>query len=341
MTKKSAGIGALLATAGYLAGCSGGAGGNSRESTITESSALAAPVDTTGWLHLPGGALSDPRCVHEVPNGSTIRKNGDVVLNSKVIANYGRCPNAPILKRPEPGSLPASSQPPGPGGWVEGVHTELTGGQQFGTFETEFTVPAPPATKADGQLIYLFPGLLAAGSTALLQPVLQWGITSAGGTSIGSFQSWTYAAWWGPDSSNQFHHSAGITVPTGDTLWAGMAIYLPGNPEVWLVEGYDTNNTGLGTPLIFLESTNLSWTRGWAAVLEAYGTNQTNCGDWPNGSSGYNFWATPSMWDTNGNPISPSWSTCAEPVVCLSPSYVGLNCNFGAGPIGTGWALTF
>jgi hypothetical protein len=178
----------------------------------------------------------------------------------------------------------------------------------------------------------------------ILQPVVQWGTTTAGGT-IGSCTSWTYAAW-EEAPSGQFFHSSGITVAAGDVLWGGEGfIGASGNEELWVVEGEDTSNTGLGEPGILVEaSTSEVWTWAYAAVLETEGSiNQSNCNDWPGGSSGVNFWTTPTILNQNGTSVSPTFSACAEAVgsLCAFPAYTGTNCDFIADTYGTLFDLFF
>jgi hypothetical protein len=334
----------LPATILALAGCSAGADSKSAESVGSQSVALSTvTVDTTGWTQVPG-ALVDPSCVYQEPNGSLIKANGDIVLSNIVIAHRAPCGHKSIITRPhrESAAEGTLSQPPSTDGWVEAVQTHLTGGTQFGSFITQFIVPAAPTTESDGQLIYLFPALESDDQSAILQPVLQWGVTGSG---FGSHSEWTYAAWWGPDSSGNYHHSTGISPAVGDVLLGGMGIIISGNPAEWIVYGYDTDNTGLGAPNIYVESVSLSWTWGYAAVLETHGFNGgdagTSCNDFPGGSSGSNLWLTPSALDSNSNTITPTYSTCVAPASCFVPEYSGPSCDFGAGSFYSDWYLTF
>ncbi len=325
---------ALLAW--WLVSCGGQTDTTPGESTATASTALSASVvDTSGWVHVPG-ALVDPHCVHGVPDGATVKQNGDILLNSAVIAHYGPCPNAAILSRPHPGSNPATagdlpSSGPATSGWVEAMQAHI-GGDQFAYLTDEFTVPAKPVTQNDGQLIFIFPALEPETQNAIWQPVLQWGATTAGGN-IGNWSSWTYAAWI-QATNGQFYHSTNpITVQVGDVLSGqiGVIDFAAPSTELWLIEGYDTNNTGLGTPFVFAESVGLSWTWAYGAVLEAQNIKNT-CNDFPGGTSGDNLWTVPTTSDLAGNTISPTWSSCVEPASCFNPQYSGPTCNFAAGP---------
>jgi hypothetical protein len=232
--------------------------------------------------------------------------------------------------------------PPFTNGWVEDWQipstvtgcANATGPTQYAEVATEWVVPSEPINKADSQLIYLFPGQSPASLDQILQPVLQWGqfCNSAQGC-LGSFSSWTYAAWQVGPGSN-VNHSPGITPAVDDVLSGGSAFLeysSNGQQELWIVEGEDTSNTGLGEPGIFAEASSSElWACAYAAVLESEGNiNQSNCNDWPGGSSGVTFWDPPTVLNQNGTQVHPTFSSCLEPSNCLgSPAYAGTNCGF-------------
>jgi len=61
------------------------------------------PTDTAGWVHVPGGMLIRPECVHHIPNGATVStESGDVTLNGTVIAHWDDCAEPGISTRPLP-----------------------------------------------------------------------------------------------------------------------------------------------------------------------------------------------------------------------------------------------
>lgn len=75
-------------------------------------------------------------------------------------------------------------------GWI--VNSEWTNdtGNPISYFKTRWEVPPAPATD-DGQLVYLFNGMQqAASGPFILQPVLQWGSSPAGGGRFWSITSW-------------------------------------------------------------------------------------------------------------------------------------------------------
>jgi len=328
-----AAIGAVLLM-GF--GCGGGPSDTDSLPVVKSSSmhVVSTPVqpDTSGWVHVPG-ALVNPDCVHAVPNGSFIDVNGDVKLNGQLIAHYDACPTKPLLTRPiHPGNEGKVSQAgPGSTGWVELIFNHNTSpGGQYAALTTTFTVPQPPPTQCDGQLIFLFPAQEPESQDMIFQPVLQWGVTGAGGT-IGSCTQWTYAAWTQQPGGQFFHSTTSISPAPGDVLFGGEEFEFQQNgTEVWGIGGNDQSNSSLGSVnLLAGSSTSEQWTWAYAAVLESQGA-ANSCADFPGGTSGSNLWAYPSVLDQNGNPTTPPFSSCAAPTNCVVPEYSGPFCSFSA-----------
>lgn len=97
------------------------------------------------------------------------------------------------------------------GGWVTWASWRNTTGTPISTFATSWVVPAAPAAQ-ENQLIYLFNGLQNPGGSEILQPVLQWGISGAGG---GPF--WSVASWH-VDSQGHAYCTPATPVNPGDPL---------------------------------------------------------------------------------------------------------------------------
>jgi hypothetical protein len=60
------------------------------------------PTDTAGWVHVPGGMLIRPDCVHHVPNGGSITESGDVMVNGAVVAHFDKCAEPGIWEQSLP-----------------------------------------------------------------------------------------------------------------------------------------------------------------------------------------------------------------------------------------------
>lgn len=99
-------------------------------------------------------------------------------------------------------------------GWI--THSYLSyrdNSLPISLFSTTWIVPSPPSKKAD-QVIYIFNGMetIDSGIAHIVQPVLQWGVTPAGG---GDF--WAICNWY-VTSNYLFFHDSLIKVNPGDTL---------------------------------------------------------------------------------------------------------------------------
>lgn len=93
--------------------------------------------------------------------------------------------------QPQPEKSPAPGEVPAPitdqwivySGWTNGS------GNPISYFSTNWIVPPAPATQ-NGQTIFLFNGIEDAGFDVILQPVLQWGSSHAGGGNYWSITNW-------------------------------------------------------------------------------------------------------------------------------------------------------
>lgn len=126
-------------------------------------------------------------------------------------------------------------------------------------FGTDWVVPPPPATK-NGQLIYLFNGIEDAAYNVILQPVLQWGASPAGGG-----EYWAIANWYvGAPGTGLALHSSLIPVQPGMRLKGVMA--LSGQSG----GGFDYTSSFAGYPLD-LRVTQIEELRWANETLECYG----------------------------------------------------------------------
>ena len=90
------------------------------------------------------------------------------------------------------------------GSWVNDTGSPTT------RFATTWVVPPAP-TSDDDQTLFLFNSIM--NSTMIYQPVLQWGVSAAGG---GSY--WAVASWYADGLEGQAFHSPLVPVETGDVL---------------------------------------------------------------------------------------------------------------------------
>lgn len=137
-----------------------------------------------GALSTPGG-FRDRSFVHRVAKGhSIVRRGGRSYLMNRETAQ--------LVQKPAQ-AAPQAAAPANPadqsGGWAAWTSWTNPTGNAISSFRTTWTVPPPPASQS-GQLIYLFNGLQDPAGAEILQPVLQWGESGAGGGN-----SWFVASW--------------------------------------------------------------------------------------------------------------------------------------------------
>jgi hypothetical protein len=231
-----------------------------------------------GWVQVPG-ELIRPDCVHEVPQGATVEidsnrpSDENVLLHGVLIAHYDPCPEAPILTRPSD-AVPGLRSEPGTGnGWVEASQwtASLGSGDNIDELTGDWAVPSNPTS--NGALIYFFNGIEPSGGSWILQPVLQYGVSPAGGGN-----HWAIASWLVP-TSGPAYHSPLVAVNPGDILRGSTQITaVSGGRPSWNVNLKDVT-TGTQSPLNIQTNAGLQWNWALTGVLEAYGV--TSCSAFP------------------------------------------------------------
>ena len=121
----------------------------------------------------------------------------------------GRTPLAP----PATGEAAPSAQPGTlPDGWQTYAWWDSGASTPITSFVTTWTVPQAPSTNS-GQVVFLFNGIQNTGQDlGILQPVLQWGVSAAGGGNV-----WSVASWY-VTSGGQAFHTTLVPVSTGTVL---------------------------------------------------------------------------------------------------------------------------
>jgi hypothetical protein len=230
----------------------------------------------------------------EIQNG-----NGDIIQTIKPCEARTIDPEAPL-------------PPDGWNAYVWDMGTSPTFNQYNGTW----SVPVNPKDKGT-QTLFLFTGFQdlygldrdAPSVTNIIQPVLQFGTSEAGG---GTY--WAMASWY-VDSNGNAYYSQLTNTLSGHTIQGNMVR----NPttKVWEIETIDTNTNKMTTLNI---ATNT--TEPYAFVtLEVY--TVANCGEYPTGSVPFtNLVFKPAF--------TPSWTVvseagCSENVVVNSPSSVTID----------------
>jgi hypothetical protein len=155
-------------------------------------------------------------------------------------------------------------------GWIAFAYWRNQTGSPITSFRTSWQVPARP-TSDTGQTIFLFNAIEDAQMNDILQPVLQWGPSGAGG---GSF--WSIASWYINPAGEAFHTDP-VVVAEG-TVLVGVMVLLDQRDGVFTYESFFD-----GVPSTALRVNGIAELVWASETLEAY--NVTQCVDYPSSAS--------------------------------------------------------
>jgi hypothetical protein len=244
---------------------------------------------------VPGGIVMHKDCVHQIPDGAVASYDLSVTLNGKKIAQYAECKHKKYrLAGAADGATPGTGN-----GWVESswAYSSKT---QFNHLDTGYwLVPATPVNH--GQTIFFFPSL--ENNASIIQPVLQWGPSAAGG---GAF--WTFANWYVTGSTTMFVSTLKTTA-VGHQFWGSIDMSNQiGSNQYWNIQIKDVTSNNLTNSNVIVNSTS-PFNAAQVGVLEAYGVS--TCDSFPSGSSGQTYFPIPYVTQGNSyndrNLINPSW----------------------------------
>ena len=215
--------------------------------------------------------------VHALEPGHLLRQVGDRLQqlhpSGRVVAEYELPPRRPGRaagkRHGRPPRDPGDHEGDVPGlgsGWIISAQWANDTGKILSRFHTEWQVPRRPLTLS-GQTIFLFNGLM--NSTAILQPVLQWGVSGAGG---GAF--WAVASWFVTNGNGPSFHTQPTAVNEGFGLSGTMTLARRKGKEFRYVAQFD-NVPGTSLQVSGVEEL----TRCFEA-LEVYYVH--HCSDYPN-----------------------------------------------------------
>ncbi|KAF8912186.1 hypothetical protein CPB84DRAFT_1761523 [Gymnopilus junonius] len=169
----------------------------------------------------------------------------------------------------------------------------------------------------DGQLLYWFNALVPPSDDAILQPVLQYGVSPAGGGPYYSIASWYLI-------NSNVYFSDLIQVQPGQELTGYMVLVsttTSGSTTeyVWAVYfgGYR------GTIITIQTTEQLNWAY---EALEIYGTQST--ADLPSGNTDMSGISV--TYENNESPSSLSWTTISDPTDEISMSILSSSSTNGA-----------
>jgi hypothetical protein len=231
----------------------------------------AQPNMTDELVVAPGGYRPKSK-VHHVPPGHSVDgSQGRIKIihpSGSVVADLGplvrRLTNQPLM--PENVSQAPRVFAAFGSGWIVNTQWSNSTGSPVSSFSSTWTVPPPPETQSN-QIIFLFNGVQ--NSTMIYQPVLQWGVSEAGG---GNY--WAVASWYADGQQGHSFYSQLVPVNPGDILVGVMT--LTGTSA----QGFSYNCGFQGIPATSLPITNVEELTWCIETLEAYGITQ--CSDYPN-----------------------------------------------------------
>jgi len=207
-------------------------------------------------------------------HGLTLLATGEIADLELATDEVTHFPKPPALQAQFAAHGPAGAPegrlapPPGPlpNGWQTYGWWD-SGNNSIAYFSTDWTVPPSPATSS-GQTIFLFNGIQNTGANyGILQPVLQWGSSAAGG---GAY--WSVASWYVASSGQAFYSNLARVNP---------GVKLKGVMNQTAASGgqYDYSSTFPGianSTLPIRQIAPLHWAN---ETLECYGL--TKCSDLP------------------------------------------------------------
>ncbi|KAG7094695.1 hypothetical protein E1B28_005514 [Marasmius oreades] len=246
--------------------------------------ALAAPAQSGEMVQTPGG-LRPKSNVIQIPEGGAISLTETEIHlldGSKRIVHVTPRSEARVAR-----ATNSTGPPPELSGWISWAQWRRTT-SPIQNFVTTWVVPPTPKTN-NHQLLYLFNGLVPDSSTAILQPVLQWGVSPAGG---GPY--WTVADWYVTDTTAYWSQLQSVSV--GQSL-QGVIQRSAQNADGTFnyVSGFT------GSPGVALSnSPEITWA---FETLEAYGV--TAASDYPTGCTVF----TGIGITTSSGAAAVSWST--------------------------------
>ncbi|HLB92878.1 MAG TPA: hypothetical protein VJK27_11085 [Terriglobales bacterium] len=264
--------------------------------TIAQVTAPSRPASVPADYVITPVGYFHPSCARQLADDATLLSDGRVAHEDGTVdAKVPAC-NYPHYSAT---GLPVSSGKtvPAINGWLEYIST--TTNTSYAEIAATWTVPSPPTTD-EGQTLFFFPGFEDTSDIAsIVQPVLQFGPSAAGGGDYWSISSWNCCV------TGTVWYSVRKKVSTGDTILGTitpMCKPAVGSCAVWKIATKDLT-TGKKSVLHQSPSQGQTWNWAFGAVSEDYGVKQ--CGDFPADSS---VVFTVQLYDQNLNQISnPGW----------------------------------
>ena len=247
--------------------------------------------------------------VHAVPEGAIVHQSPTEV---QIIAANGTMIHSrpytkvsgPLLKRPSGTTARRALQ----NGYVAYGCWQNTSPQPIAFFGTNWDVPPAPSSW-NGQILFWFNALAPSDLQAILQPVLQYGVSAAGG---GEFYG--IASWWLIGSET--YHSAVQRVSPGTSLQGHMALTGISTSGGVTTYSYSSFFVGYSTPSISMSTTGVLDVACEALEID----NAASTKDLPSGST--DLTAVDIKLNDNSHPSTIPWGTLSDSVDDISISVI-------------------
>jgi hypothetical protein len=235
-----------------------------------ETTTAAASADDADYAIVPGmrgKGMVHRSCVHELADKDVLDQKAGVIRSAdgSVKPTFSPCA-FPVREITD---TSASGEPvPDDNGWVEWAGWSSP--RQMRQFGASFHVPAAPRVYT-GQTIFFFNALETPRDDSIIQPVLQYGPSAAGGGGFWGISSWAGGAEWG---GNYYHSplTSAISNPLRGGIW-WTSDCTTGTNCVWHIQTCGNRCTELAI------RTDQLWTQVYGGVVEVYNIN--SCDKYP------------------------------------------------------------
>ncbi|MBV8485111.1 MAG: hypothetical protein JO077_19875 [Verrucomicrobia bacterium] len=239
--------------------------------------------------------------VHQVPTGYELVRMPDEHMRMENPTTGDH------IDFPKPVSLNKPTIPFTDNGWVTFASWYNDTGTPVAYYVADWNVPPAPSTY-DGQTIFLFNSIEPASGNAILQPVLQYGTSAAGGG-----EYWSVASWY-VFKDNQDAYVTPLTYVSPGQFLGGQISLIKKKRALCT---YKSDFYGIDASILTVRDIRqLVWCTG---TLEVYGLDQ--CTDFPN--TAYTEMYSVNIVLTNGYAPSMQWTVTNAATSCGVQTGIG------------------
>jgi len=280
------------------------------------------------YAYVPSRGLMHRECVHHVPDNALLVETADGGHDVLHQATGQLLFHVPLKRCPPPPlAAPKESRSNGDNdkdtvdvtpyqGW--NAYVDYIQTKTYDTFFARWNIPAAPKTYTAGKVVFYFNGLQdssASKTIDIIQPVIQYGQSAAGGAGY-----WGVASWY-VDSTDQAFHSTLKQIPANSNIIGNMTRL---NSTCWFIGATDGS---VQSPLSICKRATLINQPSAYVTCEAYAASCANYP--PAGKTGQITFTSVHLTD-QGGAVSPTWQRVVETGICgnnvtvVSPSTISI-----------------